>query len=92
MITWRAHYVVGWDPRAATYHVTYVDNNGSASLLHGRIGGQRFVIEAPLEGVGPGKVTWRNECSIAGGPWLLVEEYLCMPLERVSAGRWHSIR
>jgi hypothetical protein len=35
----------------------------------------------------PGRVRWRNECSIGGGPWFLVEEYLCTPPEpRASAG------
>jgi hypothetical protein len=91
VITWQAHYVVGWDPRAGTYHVTYVDNNGNASLLHGRIDEARFIIETPpaeavqlrmaWEVIAPGQVTWRNECSIAGGPWFLVEEYLCTPLQ-----------
>jgi hypothetical protein len=25
----------------------------------------------------PGRVKWRNDCSIPGGPWFLVEEYVC---------------
>ena len=29
VITWKAHYVVGWDPRSHAYKVTYVDNNGT---------------------------------------------------------------
>ena len=34
-IKWKAHYVVGWSPHAAAYRVTYVDNNGTASLMDG---------------------------------------------------------
>ena len=87
VITWKAHYVVGWDPRTQEYKVTYVDNNGSAALMHGRIEGERFIVET-LPGaaiqlrltwtlVGPEQVHWRNECAVNGGPWFMVEEYLC---------------
>ncbi|HET7038151.1 MAG TPA: DUF1579 family protein [Thermomicrobiaceae bacterium] len=91
LITWKAHYVVGWDARAGEYRVTYVDSNGSASLLRGYIEGDRFINE--LAGEQPvrlrlvwerddaGRVTWRNERAVAGGPWILVEEYVCTPLE-----------
>ncbi|MEZ4863487.1 MAG: DUF1579 family protein [Caldilineaceae bacterium] len=87
VITWKAHYVVGWDPRAQEYKITYVDNNGSAALMHGRLAGDCFIVEtlpdAPVQLrltwtlMGPGQVQWRNECAINGGPWFLVEEYLC---------------
>ena len=90
LLTWKAHYVVGWDPRVGEYHVTYVDNAGNASVLRGRIEGARFIIESlagePLrlrmswDLLEPGRVAWRNECSVAGGPWQLIEEYLCTPL------------
>jgi len=45
VITWKAHYVAGWDARAGEYKITYVDNNGAASLMHGRIEGDRFIVE-----------------------------------------------
>ncbi len=87
VLTWKAHYVVGWSPQAGEYRVAYVDNNGSASLLRGRIAGGRFINETfgdePVqlrmtwELLEPGRVRWRNECSIAGGPWFQVEEYVC---------------
>jgi hypothetical protein len=90
VIAWKAHFVVGWDPRAGEYRATYVDNNGGAALLRGGIAGARFVLEtlgeAPTrvrvtwELLAPGRVRWRNDCSIGGGPWTLVEEYLCTPL------------
>jgi hypothetical protein len=90
VITWKAHYVVGWDPRVGEYRITYVDNNGSAALMRGWIeGAARFVIETlgeatvqsrmAWERLDDGQVAWRNDCSIDGGPWFLVEEYVCTP-------------
>lgn len=87
VITWKAHYVVGWNPQEHEYKVTYVDNNGSATVMHGRLEAKSFIVET----IGtpaiqlrliwtllkPGQVEWRNECSINGSPWFLVEEYLC---------------
>jgi hypothetical protein len=93
-LTWKAHFVIGWDARAGEYRATYVDSTGSSALLRGYIDGPRFVIE--VLGNGPvqnrmewrlldgGHVTWRNDCSINGGQWQLVEEYICTPL--ASAG------
>jgi hypothetical protein len=90
VITWKAHYVVGWDPRAQEYKITYVDNNGSATLMHGRREGKHFIVETIGNSsvqlrltwtlVQPGQVQWRNECSVNGSPWFLVEEYLCTPI------------
>jgi hypothetical protein len=87
VVTWKAHYVVGWDPRAQEYQITYVDNNGSAALMHGRIEGEHFIVETlPNAAIqlrltwtlsGPGQVHWRNEYAVQGSPWVLVEEYLC---------------
>jgi hypothetical protein len=89
VLTWKAHFVLGWDPRAGEYRATYVDNTGSAALLRGRVEGARFVMETlgaaavqnrfAWELLAPGRVRWRNECSIGGGPWALVEEYACTP-------------
>jgi hypothetical protein len=95
VLTWKAHFVVGWDRQAGEYRATYVDNNGSAALLRGWIEGPRFIVElmgdaqmrnrmewALLAG---GGVRWRNEGSVAGGPWFLVEEYVCTPLSPAPA-------
>lgn len=92
IIVWKAHYVAGWDPRAGEYRITYADNNGSATLMHGWIegDGRRFIAEplgdAPVtirltwELPGDGTAKWANECSANGSPWFLVEEYICTPL------------
>ena len=87
IISWKAHFVIGWNPGAGEYRATYADNNGSAALLRGWIEGERFVMETlgetavrnrlTWELLEPGEVKWRNDCSIADGPWFLVEEYVC---------------
>ena len=89
VITWKAHYVVGWDPRAQVYKITYVDSNGSASLMQGRIEGNRFIVQTPdsdpvqlrltWERMEQGRVKWLNECSINDNPWFLIEQYICTP-------------
>jgi hypothetical protein len=80
------HFDCEWTGKVAA-----VDNNGSSALLRGYIDGSRFVIE--VLGDGPvqnrmqwklldgGHVAWRNDCSINGGPWQLVEEYACTPVK-----------
>jgi hypothetical protein len=95
VITWKAHFVIGWDPRASEYRATYADNNGSSALLRGRIEGPRFMIEIvgdsavrnrmQWELLDAERVKWRNHCSIGGGPWVLVEEYICTPLQKKGA-------
>jgi len=91
-VIWKAHYVVGWSPQAGEYQVTYVDNNGAASLMDGRVEDNRFVIETagdtPVrfqmvwELTADGMVEWANRCSINGGTWTLIEEYVCSPLSK----------
>jgi hypothetical protein len=90
VLTWKAHFVLGWDARAGEYRATYVDNTGSSALLRGRLEGARFVMETlgadavrnrmVWELLEPGRMRWRNEWSTGGGPWSLVEEYLCTAL------------
>jgi hypothetical protein len=96
--TWQLHLVVGWDAATQTYRAAMVDNNGFASLLSGTLeddclqmtlettqgpGGQpiafRFIWDAGVAGV----ITWRNESSVAGGPWQLIEHYRMTPVEAV---------
>ncbi|MEO8285216.1 MAG: DUF1579 family protein [Chloroflexota bacterium] len=89
LITWKAHYVVGWNPHEHEYKITYVDNNGAATLMSGWMEGNRFIIETSGESsvkfqmvwemIAGGKVRWANRCSVSGGPWTLIEEYVCSP-------------
>ena len=40
------------------------------------VGGPPVRIRLTWELAGPA-LTWRNEMAVGGGPWSLVEEYLC---------------
>lgn len=90
VITWKAHYVAGWDGRAGDYKITYVDNNGSAALMRGRLEGERFVVEslgdAPVklrlvwEIIDENRIKWSNWMSLQADRWVLIEEYICVPL------------
>jgi hypothetical protein len=69
------------------------DSNGRCVPFTGAIEGDRFTITsdgatiggAPVrlrmvwEASDPEVMTWRNEMSVAGGPWALIEEYEMMP-------------
>ena len=86
VLTWRLHWVAGWNPAEGEYRATVADVYGHAEVLRGRIDADRLVFESvgdpPIrirltwELAGPA-LTWRTEMSVAGAPWSLVEEYLC---------------
>ena len=90
VLRWQLHWVAGWDPASREYRATAADNNGHAEVMRGWIDGDRLTFEtvgAPpvririIWDVGdPDATIWRNECSIGGGPWVLVEEYRCRPI------------
>jgi hypothetical protein len=89
VLTWQLHWVAGWDPAAGEYRATIADNYGHADVLRGWIDGDRLtfetVAEAPVrlrlvwDVTDPGDLLWRNEMSLGGAPWSLVEEYHCTP-------------
>lgn len=85
VLRWQLHWVVGWDPDAGAYRATHADNYGHAGVMHGRLEGDVLVFETPT-GVAPRlrmvwdlsdsvAPTWRNECSIGGAPFSLIEAY-----------------
>ena len=89
VLTWRAHYLVGWDPQARDYVAFLADNCGHAGFMRGAIAGDRLVMETPGDGPvrfrvtwelsDPGAPSWRDEVSVSGGPWQLVERYVLTP-------------
>lgn len=89
VLTWQLHWVSGWDPALREYRATVADCYGHAEVLRGRIDGDRLVFESTGEPpvrirltwelTGADTITWRNETSVDGGPWSLVEEYRCTP-------------
>ena len=91
ILTWKLHLVVGWDVAAHEYRAILVDNNGVSALLRGEMDGPKLVM-TPLnhlqasgqqvalrfvwDATDPNAVLWRNEVSVAGGPWALIEDYV----------------
>jgi hypothetical protein len=77
------------EPRDGEYRATVADAYGHAEVMRGAIDGDRMVFESvgdpparirlTRELAGP-TVLWRNEGSVQGGPWSLVEEYVCTPV------------
>jgi hypothetical protein len=90
VLTWQLHWVAGWDPAAGEYRATMADNYGRADVMRGRIEGTMLTFETmqdrPLklrltwDRSDPDQMIWRNEMSIEGSPWALVEQYRCSPL------------
>ncbi len=86
VLTWRLHWVTGWDGRAAEYRATSVDNQGpNLGLYRGRIEGDQLIYESLQEGLPRIRLTWilqdathcawRNEFTVDGETWGLIEEY-----------------
>ena len=89
VLTWQLHWVAGWDPTAGEYRATLADNYGHTDVMRGRIDGDRLTFETigdpPVrlrlvwDRTDPADMVWRNEMSVGGAPWSLVEEYHCRP-------------
>ena len=89
VLTWRLHWVTGWDTDAGQYRATLNDNYGHADVMRGRIDRDRLTFEtigdAPVrlrlvwDRSDPAGMVWRNEMSVGGALWSLVEEYQCRP-------------
>ena len=89
VLRWQLHWVAGWSPADGEYRATVADVYGHAEVMRGRIDGDRLVFESigdppvrirlswELSGA---VVLWRNEMSVQGGPWSLVEDYVCTPI------------
>jgi hypothetical protein len=86
VLRWQLHWVAGWSPADGEYRATVADVYGHAEVMRGRIDGDRLVFESLADApvrvrltweLTGSALTWRNEMAVAGGPWSLVEEYLC---------------
>lgn len=95
VLRWQLHWVAGWDPASGEYRATVADCYGHAEVMRGRIDGDLLTFESM--GDPPVRIrltwdlrdgdrpTWRNDCSVAGGPWTPIEEYELHPLGPTSA-------
>jgi hypothetical protein len=94
VLTWQLHFVVGWDPSRGEYRATVADNYGHATVMRGRIDGDRLVFEtvddSPIrlrmtwDASNPAELTWRNESSLDGATWSLIETYRIKPTPSVT--------
>jgi hypothetical protein len=86
VLTWRLHWVAGWDGMAGEYRASSADNNGpNLSIFRGQIEGDRLVYESLQDGYprirltwtldDPSRARWRNEFTLDGQSWVLIEEY-----------------
>ena len=85
VLTWELHLVVGWDPSHGEYRATIADNYGHAALMRGRVHGDRLIFETTdaspprlrmtWDASNPAELTWRNESSLDGVEWSLIEAY-----------------
>ncbi len=86
VLSWKARWIIGWDFMAQGYRAVGVDSNGIAFIFRGEIRGDRLVAESlgdsPIklrftwDAGDPEAVTWKNEMSVGGGPFALIEEYV----------------
>ena len=86
MLRWQLHWVAGWDRTAGEYRACSADNNGpNLAIYRGRIDGDRLIYEslqASLPRIrltwilaDPDHATWRNEFTLDGETWSLIEQY-----------------
>jgi hypothetical protein len=96
VLSWQLHWVAGWDPALREYRATVADCYGHAEVLRGWIDGDLLTFQtiddhAPvrirlfwhLES--PERIIWRNEVSVQGQPFELIERYVCTPTPAVQA-------
>jgi Protein of unknown function (DUF1579) len=86
VLKWQLHWVTGWDPVAGEYRASSADNNGpNLAIYRGRIEGDRLIYESLQDALPRIRLTWiltdsthatwRNEFTVDGETWSLIEEY-----------------
>jgi hypothetical protein len=86
VLRWQLKWIAGWDGRAGEYRASSADNQGpNLGLYRGRIEGDHLIYESPQEVLprirltwildDPDHCTWRNEYTLDGVSWTLIEEY-----------------
>ncbi|HSJ36548.1 MAG TPA: DUF1579 family protein [Acidimicrobiia bacterium] len=91
ILKWELHWVCGWDPFNREYRATVADCYGHTEIMRGRIDGDIMVFESmrdtpPMlkmtwDVSSPDVLLWRNEMSLDGSDWMLVEEYEMIPID-----------
>ena len=86
VLRWQLKWVAGWDGRAGEYRASSADNQGpNLGLYRGHLESDRLVYESLQEGFPRIRLTWilddethcrwRNEFTVDGTTWSLIEEY-----------------
>ncbi len=85
VLTWRLHWVVGWDQDHEGYVATHADNYGHAGILYGHLTAGVLTFETPKgapvrlrmtwDRTDPSTMTWRNESAIGAEAYSLIEQY-----------------
>ena len=86
VLKWQLTWITGWDRAAGEYRACSADNNGpTLAIYRGRIVDNTLVYESLQEGFPRIRLTWilgdsthatwRNEFTVDGQTWTLIEEY-----------------
>jgi hypothetical protein len=86
VLTWQLRWITGWDGRVGEYRASSADNQGpNLGIYRGRIDGDQLIYESLDEGLPLIRLTWildddrharwRNEYTVDGSTWNLIEEY-----------------
>ena len=86
VLKWRLNWITGWDRLAGEYRASSADNNGpTLAIYRGVLDGDTLVYELLQEGLprirltwilkDANHATWRNEFTMDGKTWGLIEEY-----------------
>jgi hypothetical protein len=86
VLRWQLKWVTGWDGQAGEYRASSADNQGpNLGLYRGRLEGDRLIYESLEQGFPRIRLTWilddashcrwRNELTLDGKAWSLIEEY-----------------
>ncbi|MGA7272312.1 MAG: DUF1579 family protein [Acidimicrobiia bacterium] len=96
VLEWQLHWVCGWDPANAEYRATIADNYGRMDILRGWIEDDLMIFESMAgslprlrltwDASGPDSILWRNEISIDGSNWALIEDYEILPSDLYGLG------
>ena len=101
ILTWRLHWVTGWDTDAGEYRATLDDNYGHADVMRGYIDGDRLIYETRDERrarlrltwdlADPAAPLWTNEVGLGGDTWQLIESYRMRPVASCNRSDSRSI-
>jgi hypothetical protein len=86
VLRWQLHWVTGWDAAAREYRASSADNNGpTLAVYRGELRGATLTYEPIGDALPRIRLTWllddethcrwRNEITLDGSTWSLIEEY-----------------